>query len=47
MASITRNVVGPFPPVCHPETDWLENEYDFAVCAWALAEKAEVQATSA
>ncbi|WP_372836833.1 dihydrolipoamide dehydrogenase [Puniceibacterium confluentis] len=36
-----RNVVGPFPPVYYPETDRLDNEEDFPVCAWALAQKAE------
>ncbi len=34
-----RNVVGPFPPVYHPETDRLENEEDFPVTSWALAQK--------
>lgn len=34
-----RNVVGPFPPVYYPETDRLDNEEDFPVCSWALAQK--------
>lgn len=35
-----RNAVGPFPPVYDPEHDILENDPDFPVVSWALAQKA-------
>ncbi|CUH77657.1 methyltransferase domain-containing protein [Tropicibacter naphthalenivorans] len=37
-----RNVVGPFPPVYQPETDKLENEDDFPITTWALAQKEQL-----
>lgn len=34
-----RNVVGPFPPEYRKDIDSLENQEDFPICAWALAQK--------
>ncbi|NDW47562.1 methyltransferase domain-containing protein [Ruegeria sp. PrR005] len=34
-----RNLETPWPPEYHPETDPLDNDPDFPICAWALARK--------
>ncbi|EEE36250.1 hypothetical protein RKLH11_83 [Rhodobacteraceae bacterium KLH11] len=35
-----RNLEPEWPPVYDPETDVLDNDPDFPICAWALARKA-------
>ncbi|NVK97091.1 class I SAM-dependent methyltransferase [Ruegeria pomeroyi] len=34
-----RNLERPWPPVYDPETDPLDNDPDFPICAWAIARK--------
>ena len=34
-----RNLETPWPPAFDPATDDLENDPDFPICAWALAQK--------
>ncbi|WP_170580280.1 methyltransferase domain-containing protein [Ruegeria arenilitoris] len=36
-----RNLEPVWPPVYDPETDSLENDPDFPICAWAMAQKSE------
>lgn len=38
-AAALRNFEMPWPPAHDPDTDDLENDPDFPICAWALAQK--------
>ena len=40
-AAALRNLESEWPPVYQPERDDLQNDPDFPICAWALAQKVE------